>query len=63
MGNWYNILVENGAIAGIIDWGEITSGDIATDLASIWMLFGDPKARSQALAEYQGKRILFLNKN
>jgi aminoglycoside phosphotransferase (APT) family kinase protein len=47
-----NILVEKGAIAGIIDWGDITSGDIATDLASIWMLFSDPKARSQALAEY-----------
>ncbi|MDZ7955632.1 phosphotransferase [Nostoc sp. DedQUE09] len=47
-----NILVENGAIAGIIDWGDITSGDIATDLASIWMLFSEPKARSQALAEY-----------
>lgn len=47
-----NILVENGSIAGIIDWGDITSGDIATDLAAIWMLFDDPKARSRAIAEY-----------
>ena len=47
-----NILVENGAIAGIIDWGDITSGDIATDLASIWMLFCDRNARQQAIAEY-----------
>lgn len=47
-----NILVENGAIAGIIDWGDMTSGDIATDLAAIWMLFADRKARSHALAEY-----------
>ena len=47
-----NILVENGAIAGIIDWGDITSGDIATDLASIWMLFSERNARQQAIAEY-----------
>jgi aminoglycoside phosphotransferase (APT) family kinase protein len=47
-----NILVENGAIVGIIDWGDITSGDSATDLASIWMLFADRKARQQAIAEY-----------
>ncbi|MBE8992763.1 phosphotransferase [Nostoc sp. LEGE 12450] len=37
-----NILVEDGAIAGIIDWGDITSGDIATDLAGlIFLLFRD----------------------
>ena len=47
-----NVLVENGVITGIIDWGDITSGDIATDLASIWMLFSDPNARRQAIAEY-----------
>lgn len=47
-----NILVENGVISGIIDWGDITSGDIATDLASIWMLFSERNAREQALAEY-----------
>ena len=47
-----NVLVKNGAIAGIIDWGDMTSGDIATDLASIWMLFCDRHARQQAIAEY-----------
>jgi aminoglycoside phosphotransferase (APT) family kinase protein len=47
-----NILVANGAIVGIIDWGDITSGDSATDIASIWMLFADRKARQQAIAEY-----------
>lgn len=47
-----NILVENGAIAGIIDWGDITSGDIATDLASIWMLFSKENARKEAIVEY-----------
>ncbi|CAN1212505.1 hypothetical protein TUMEXPCC7403_20020 [Tumidithrix helvetica PCC 7403] len=30
----------------------MTSGDIATDLASIWMLFGDRHTRQQAIAAY-----------
>lgn len=47
-----NVLVENGSITGIIDWGDITSGDVATDLASLWMLFSDQQARQQAIAEY-----------
>lgn len=48
-----NVLVEAGVIVGIIDWGDLTSGDGATDLASIWMLFGDPAARGAALAAYR----------
>jgi aminoglycoside phosphotransferase (APT) family kinase protein len=47
-----NVLVEKGVITGIIDWGDITSGDRATDLASIWMLFAAPQAREEALAAY-----------
>ncbi len=47
-----NILVQDGIITGIIDWGDITSGDIATDLASIWMLFDDQNVREEAIAEY-----------
>lgn len=47
-----NVLVEHGAISGIIDWGDITSGDPATDLAAIWMLFAEPQARQAALAAY-----------
>lgn len=47
-----NILVEDGVITGIIDWGDLTSGDIATDLAAIWMLFADRTAREWAIAEY-----------
>lgn len=49
-----NILVENGVISGIIDWGDITAGDCATDLASIWMLFEDPSVRRRALDAYGG---------
>jgi len=46
------VLVHQGAITGIIDWGDITAGDAATDLASIWMLFSDPTDRFRALAAY-----------
>jgi aminoglycoside phosphotransferase (APT) family kinase protein len=34
-----NILVNAGRISGVIDFGDITSGDRATDLAVAWMLF------------------------
>lgn len=47
-----NILVEAGVITGIIDWGDITSGDCATDLASIWMLFDEPQLRDRAFQAY-----------
>lgn len=47
-----NVLVEGGAVAGVIDWGDITAGDPATDLASIWMLFDAPLARRAAIEAY-----------
>lgn len=47
-----NLLVAGGAISAVIDWGDITAGDRATDLAAIWMLFDDPAARRAALAAY-----------
>jgi len=34
-----NVLVDEGRIAAVIDWGDITSGDPAVDLAIAWMLF------------------------
>ena len=49
-----NVLIEHGAITGIIDWGDLTSGDCATDLAALWMLFAEPRARQAALAAYSG---------
>src|SRR5262249_19088957 len=33
-----NILVHRGRISGVIDFGDITSGDPATDLSVAWML-------------------------
>ena len=48
-----NTLVEGGKIIGIIDWGDVTSGDAATDLASIWGLFEEPSARREAIETYK----------
>jgi len=47
-----NVLVNDGHIAAIIDWGDITSGDRATDLASIWMLLEQQEARNEAIHAY-----------
>jgi aminoglycoside phosphotransferase (APT) family kinase protein len=41
-----NVLVQDGAITGIIDWGDMCSGDPATDLAAVWMLFSERAARA-----------------
>lgn len=34
-----NILVQNGQLAAILDWGDMCGGDAATDLATVWWLF------------------------
>ncbi len=47
-----NVITDNGRLVGIIDWGDITSGDSSTDLASIWMLFNDSHIRQLALNSY-----------
>ncbi len=48
----WNVLVQNGTITGVIDWGDMTSGDPATDLAALWMLFEEPNARAAVIAAY-----------
>lgn len=47
-----NVLVREGRITGIVDWGDISSGDLATDLAAVWMLISDRRDRERALLEY-----------
>lgn len=46
-----NVLADEGCIVGVIDWGDLCGGDIATDLAALWMLF-DRADRQKALAAY-----------
>jgi aminoglycoside phosphotransferase (APT) family kinase protein len=48
-----NVLVNGtGTISAIIDWGDITAGDVATDLAGIWALFDDAADRYRILERY-----------
>jgi len=39
-----NLVVRDGRLAGVVDWGDLTAGDPACDLAVAWMLLG-PEAR------------------
>lgn len=48
-----NVLVREGQLCGVIDWGDITVGDPATDLACLWMLLDEPAARQSALSAYE----------
>lgn len=37
-----NVLVHDGAVSGVIDFGDINAGDPATDMTIAWMLFDAP---------------------
>ena len=40
-----NLLVEGARLSGVIDFGDLTAGDPATDVAVAWMLLGpEPRA-------------------
>jgi aminoglycoside phosphotransferase (APT) family kinase protein len=47
-----NVITRSGVLAGVIDWGDMASGDPAMDLYSLWMVLPDVCARQAALAAY-----------
>jgi aminoglycoside phosphotransferase (APT) family kinase protein len=47
-----NVLIEQDALRGVIDWADIATGDSATDLACIWMLLSTVSSRESAISEY-----------
>ena len=47
-----NVLVKRGVVSGIIDWGDMTSGDPATDLACVWSLFSNSSSRHEFFVAY-----------
>lgn len=47
-----NVIVADRRLAAVVDWGDLTSGDAACDLAGIWHLFETPEARRAALEGY-----------
>lgn len=50
-----NILIHDGRVSGVIDFGDITSGDPATDLAAAWMLL-PASVHGAFLEAYQAAR-------
>ncbi len=53
-----NVLCDKGQISGAVDWGDICSGDPATDLASTWSLFSGAEDRAKVLQCYQADECL-----
>lgn len=47
-----NLLVDPSNITGVIDWGDLATGDRATDLAAFWYLFPEPNLRQLAFETY-----------
>jgi aminoglycoside phosphotransferase (APT) family kinase protein len=47
-----NVVVRDGAVAGLIDWGDLNGGDAATDLACAWTLIDDAGVRRELLDTY-----------
>ena len=48
-----NILTRDGRLAAVLDFGDLTSGDPATDLATAWLTFDpDGRARFRAALDY-----------
>lgn len=39
-----NVLTEDGALTGVVDFGDLCCGDPATDLSAAWLLLPDPEA-------------------
>ncbi|MCP5181442.1 MAG: phosphotransferase [Pseudomonadales bacterium] len=48
-----NILTRDSALSAVVDWGDVTAGDPAGDLGSLWLLADDLSARERALALYR----------
>jgi aminoglycoside phosphotransferase (APT) family kinase protein len=50
-----NVLVHDGRLRALIDWGDVTSGDPASDLATAWLTF-DAAGRAVFRARIQSER-------
>ncbi|GIG29950.1 aminoglycoside phosphotransferase family protein [Cellulomonas marina] len=54
-----NLLVDGGRLAGLLDFGDVTAGDPASDLATAWLTFDAPgrvafRARTDAVGATAG---------
>lgn len=42
----FNLILSDGVLAAVVDWGALGTGDPACDLAPAWQVFADPAARA-----------------
>ena len=47
-----NVVIHENRIQAIVDWGDVTKGDVAVDLAIFWMLFPNKTTRTRAFQAY-----------
>jgi aminoglycoside phosphotransferase (APT) family kinase protein len=47
-----NVLAWEGRLSAVLDWGDLTSGDPASDLACVWLLFDAAEARRALIEAY-----------
>jgi aminoglycoside phosphotransferase (APT) family kinase protein len=48
-----NVLMHDGKLSAVIDWGDMCVGDPATDLAALWLLLPNPQSRALAIDVYK----------
>jgi aminoglycoside phosphotransferase (APT) family kinase protein len=48
-----NVLMTNGKLCAVIDWGDMCAGDPATDLAALWLLLPSKASRALAIDVYR----------
>ncbi len=48
-----NVLMQDGKLSAVIDWGDMCAGDPATDLAALWLLLPSPQSRALAIDIYK----------
>jgi len=48
-----NVLVHNGRLSAVIDWGDLAQGDRAADLAATWMLLPQADDRARLMSRYR----------
>jgi aminoglycoside phosphotransferase (APT) family kinase protein len=48
-----NVLVHDGRISAVIDWGDLAQGDRAADLAAVWMLLPRADDRESLMSRYR----------
>lgn len=54
----FNVLVRDGALVAFIDWGDVSGGDVATDIACAWMLLESVRLRREFLDAYDASEAL-----